>query len=304
VTAPRGSYDPDDVDDHLSYQGLPLWEGFRPMNTMFPNAGPWTIDPRHQPRHHKRVKVEPAMANRMLDARYFEPCAIAARAYHCSNLSASWMPALPAGSRIVKPFWQTEGGLPASADPAAFYSWVPPATGNGPAERQYLVGMHVSEGTGSSTGSQGYLTWGTYWYPIAPGETQTRDGRPIGEVYNPHCFVGGAAERPADLAGTPYAGWHACVQTGNGPCGNPWGPENECEAEPEDDLGCEGCHVLEGKILLPEGAHDPAEPFMVMAWMTLPADLEPDVQACMSLIIDEAALGNAPYEHLAACDDF
>jgi hypothetical protein len=305
VTAPRESYDPDDVDDHIAYLGLPVWEGFLPASVLSPGGPAWVIDPREQPASLKRVKVEPRMANRLQSAGYFEACAIAARSHHCGNLSASWMPHLPVGSRIVKAFWQPQGGLPASANPDAFYSWVPPAANGAVPQRLYLVGMHVSESTGQSAGNDGYLTWGTYWYPVAPGETHTKDGRSIDDVYNPSCFVGGASERPAALAGTPYENWHACVQAGSkGKCGNPWGPRDECEANLEEDLGCVGCHIAAGTIALPEGANNPDEPWMAMGWLTLPGYLAEDVQACMSVILDQEAKGKAPYESLADCEDF
>lgn len=307
VTAVREAYDPNDVDDSMTFLGLPLWEGFRPMVTLLADGVPqWVVDPRLQPRDHKYIKVETPMANRLISGRYFNDCAIAARAHHCHTLAASWMPALPEGSRIVKAFWVPEGSLPASADPNSFYSWLPPADGNQPQPvRQYLVGMHVSVGTGESAGGTGYLTWSTFWSPVAPGETHTRDGRPIGDVYNPNCFVGGAEERPAELAGTPYAGWHACVQTGKKQhCGNPWGPANECVADLTQDQGCERCHVQRGTIQFPEGAQSPAEPWMAMAWLTVPSSIGPAAQACMDLILAKEAEGKAPYEHLADCQDF
>jgi hypothetical protein len=308
VTAPRDAYDPDDVDDNLSYVGLPRWEGFLPMAVLNQTIGAqWVIDPRLQPRNHKGVKVESTMANRLVSGRYFDACAIAARSHHCGNLAASWMPALPAGSHIVKAFWQPLGGLPASADPDSFYSWLAPADGGlSEPTRMYLVGMHVSVGTGESAGgTQGYLTWATFWYPIAPGETQTRDGRPISDVYNPNCFVGGAAERPAELAGTPYAGWHACVQTSpKQQCGNPWGPANECVADLAFDQGCERCHVNQGTIQFPAGANDENEPWMAMAWLTIPSYIGAEAQACMGLILEKELQGKTPYASIANCDDF
>jgi hypothetical protein len=101
-------------------------------------------------------------------------------------------------------------------------------------ERQYLVGLHLSVGTGYGSGGN------------------------LDLVYNPNCFAGGPADRPEDLAGSVWADFHMCVQTQDGqPCGNPWGPIDECVAPLDKDRGCVGCHTDESTITWSPGGSEP-----------------------------------------------
>ena len=290
----------DPVNDHPSYLGLPMWEGFRPMNTLVAaNPAPWTIDPREQNVWQKYIKVEFPLADHMQSRDYFSACAIAARAHYCETFQASWMPALPQGTRILKTFWRTLAELPLTADPNGFYSYAPPQD-----ERRYLVGMHVSVATGTQNSLEGYVSWATFWAPIPAGDTLTKGGTPLDLEFNPSCFSGGPEGRPAELAGTPWGNFHMCVQTGSGDhCGNPWGPFNECAPNPAEDEGCTKCHEREGKINWTHGSHEqPYEPFSVMAWLAVPSDIADDARACMDVIVNEEAEGNHPYQGLVNCD--
>ncbi|MCK6549369.1 dockerin type I repeat-containing protein [Myxococcota bacterium] len=284
----------DPVNDHESYLGLPLWEGFRPMATLSVLEGiqnpDWTIDPRDQSPDFKRTMVETAMSEHMISRDYFDACGIAARAHYCGQeVPKTWMPALPPGSRVVKAFWRPLSELPASVDPAQFYSYDPPGY-----PRQYLVGLNVSVATGNSMGDDSYLEWATFWMPRPQGDTLTKGGEALSKYYNEDCFVGGPQDRPAELAGTVWGNYHLCTQDGDTEhCGNPWGPKNEClpnpgpTLDPTNQEGCEGCHAAQGTFTWTEGA-----------------PIADDARACMSVILAQQAKGKHPYQSGASCEIF
>ncbi len=290
----------DPINDVPEYLGLPAWESFRPIWTLIPGIDkPWHLDPREQTPADKRTLVEVPLAEHLMDRDYFNGCGIAARAQYCSDPKNTWMPVFAPGQRVVKTFWRTQGHLPESADLADFYSYVPPDM-----ERQYLVGMHVSVGTGDGFGGDGYLTWATYWMPKPPGDTRTKSGADLDLDYNPHCFEGGPQDRPAELEGSTWGNFHMCVQKNDGqPCGNPWGPADECEAPIEEDRGCVGCHTDEATITWSPGGSQPGEPLMRMGWLVVPKKaMENDAQACMDVILGGQKKGKTPYESTAYCE--
>ena len=60
----------------------------------------------------------------------------------------------------------------------------------------------------------------------------------------------------------------------------------------------------QGTIQFPAGANDENEPWMAMAWLTIPSYIGAEAQACMGLILEKELQGKTPYASIANCDDF
>ncbi len=234
--------------------GLPAWEDSVPQSALYASANEIANLPHPNDRSvgDKRTMYnfdthEDLRANDYLDA-----CAIAARAAYCEfNGTRDWMPAFRPSAQVYKGFWRTWEDLPASADPNDLYSYDPP---NGP--RQYLVGLHVAYGTGAQIE---YWNWATFWFPDG-NDLLTKGGGLLLFEYNPTCKTGSLANQPQEVTGV-WKNYLMCIDTENdgAPCGNPWGPQDECKAE-----GCRSCH-LNATIDMPPGATPTGE--TSTAWM-------------------------------------
>ena len=271
------------------HQGLPLWESYEPPVL---DVSP---DPRQRTTDEKKILADPLVMI-VIDAFYTDPCEMALRASQCGDdFFRTWMQPFPMGGRILKTFWQPESGLPSSVDASTLYSYDPP----GSTPRQYLVGMHIGWSIGDASGDDtppDYFRWSTFWLP-ANGDTHTKGGAPLSTVYSPHCTVGGGGDRPASLAGTPFASFEMCTDSrlGEEACGNPWEPGECLEGGP---TSCTGCHI--GMAKLGWGGHGTSfdlEPLRV-GWLTTVLGARgPDAVACLADI--ESSPGSFPPEWIA-----
>lgn len=236
------------------FADLPMFESYRPLSSVLPTGffgqEGWIIKPDHQPPAMKRVMLEPGLTSRFQALGYDHPCQLAARRYYCSNFEASWMPRFKTGDRLIKTFWQTRDQLPAGANPDNYYSY---RLYQG--ERYYLVGMHIGVARFFPvSGDEAYFYWITLWVPANAGVTQTHGGEPLEHYYNPHCTVGHGVDQPVELLGTVWRNFAMCTDAapGEGACGNPWGPKDECLP---GGVGhsCTSCHAVQGKMFFGDG---------------------------------------------------
>ncbi|MEQ8276382.1 MAG: dockerin type I domain-containing protein [Deltaproteobacteria bacterium] len=212
--------------------GYPRWEHSVPQHMLY--ASYQEIfdlpQPGDRPVTQKRTMYNGSTHNTLRGNGYLDPCAQAARVSYCFAGLRDSMPAFETDARVYKGFWRTLGELPASADPDDLYSYDPP---DGP--RQYLVGFHISSGTHQVFS---YWNWATFWFPRG-NDTLTKDGNPLQVEYNPTCSTGNFANQPTEVTGV-WKNYVMCMEGENGgtPCGNPWGPQDECKAE-----SCRDCHL-------------------------------------------------------------
>ncbi len=264
--------------------GLPSWESSIPRSVLYdgPNAPAGLPHPADRALGDKSILFSTEAWTDAMAGGYLSACAQAARVAYCNDGSSDWMPPFTPSARIYKAFWRPLGKLPMSADPDALYSYQPPS---GP--RQYLVGLHISSGTGDIIT---YWKWATFWYPRG-NDTLTKDGQPLATTYNPACTSGNQADLPEEVQGV-WRNYHMCVDgVGNGgaPCGNPWGPTDECK-----DTGCRECHI-QTAIALPE---DTINGELSTAWMGS-LTRATAVKECLATIKAGLAQNQKPYFNLA-----
>ena len=253
--------------------GLPIWESYIPLHNAlqgFPGLET-VLPPNQRTPDEKEVMFSSDAFDAIVALGYIDPCTIAARGYYCAStgLEGYQMPKLPDGPGVVKTFWLAASKLPASADPADYYSYQPPA-----GERQYLAGMHVL------TGSNG---WATCWVPKPAGDSLANDGSPL--QYNDFCTVGHGNDQPVELGGV-WANFVMCAQAAAGEenCGNPWGPPDECRMDVLQDFGsCSGCHYQA------TFAPDIGAVGMDLGGLPTLVDI-PDAESCYQLIVLSNAL--------------
>jgi len=189
------------------------------------------VAPEDVPVADKTVLLQPGMADRFISLGYSWGCEMAARMTYCEDaFESTWMPRFKTGDKIVKLFWVPEAQLASGMNKPALYSYVPPD-----GVRQYLVGMHIGVAKFTPYGDpDSYFDWITLWVP------------PAGDLpanYNTLCPTGNNLDKPAALAGSGWGQFVMCTEAGgwdSAPCGNPWGPKNECG---ENGVhGCKDCH--------------------------------------------------------------
>jgi hypothetical protein len=266
--------------------GYPRWEYHTPLSTVF--GGPYVADPSQRHPDDKFIMFTDWSAGWIQHVGYTNPCAIAAQAYYCilSGIGDFWfgqqMPPFHPAARVVKTFWLAEGKLPATANPDHYYSYQPP---QGP--RQYLGGIHLAVSTGNAPS---YFTWGTFWVPKPAGDTTTKDGSPLG--YNNHCVHGHGSDRPQEL-NPAFAHYIMCTDSapGEGNCGNPWAPPDECLT-----MGCDECHRVTGGLT---NLNHPAYSghWMSVAW--LPSFVSSGINVCFDLIVLYNGMGIELHRSLA-----
>lgn len=263
--------------------GMPAWERSVPQS-MFQESW-WDIlnqpVPSNRSVSDKRIMINYDAWQDASNNGYFDPCAQAARVVYCDGYgSDSAMPEFRPSAHVYKGFWRRYDELPASANASDLYSYDPP---DGP--RQYLVGMHVSYSAGDR---QEYFKWATFWFPRGT-DTMTKGGHPLAEIYNPSCSTGSFADQPAGLTGV-WSNYVMCINDENGgtPCGNPWGPTNECSVQT-----CAECHQ---EIRIPFPGQTMLG-WLQLGWMSSLTRSAP-VKACYEEILAGIDAGEEPYVNL------
>lgn len=263
--------------------GLPSFETSIPQSALYdgPSAPMNLSAPADRPVSDKRIMFSADAWSEALGNGYFSACAQAARVAYCLGGHQDWMPAFSDHARVYKGFWRTLGKLPASANPDDLYSYQPP---NGP--RQYLVGLHVNTGTGQIST---YWKWTTFWFPRG-NDTHSKDGQPMSETYNPACSTGSYQDMPQEITGV-WRNYMMCTNSENGgtPCGNPWGPTDECA-----ETTCRDCHVevaIDFPGITPLGE-------LSASWL-LSVTRPGPVKDCYEEIVAGINQGQQPYVNLA-----
>ncbi|MEQ9499482.1 MAG: dockerin type I domain-containing protein [Deltaproteobacteria bacterium] len=263
--------------------GYPRWEHSVPQHMIYESYQDILDMPEPNDRSvtHKRTMYNGATRTDLQLGGYLDACAQAARVSYCPfGGKRDWMPQFGTDAHVYKGFWRTLGELPASADPDDLYSYDPP---DGP--RQYLVGFHLSSGTNAQIT---YWNWATFWFPRG-NDTLTKDGNPLEVEYNPTCTTGNFANQPNEVSGV-WKNYVMCMngEDGGTPCGNPWGPHDECKAE-----SCRTCHL---KVAIDFPGQNPTGELST-AWMgtwTRAAE----VKACFDEIQAGVANNQTPYANL------
>lgn len=262
--------------------GLPNWEASIPQAVLFdgPNAPIGLPAPPDRTVGQKRTMFSTDAWHDALSGGYLSACAQAARVAYCQGGHQDWMPPFSPGARIYKGFWRPLEKLPASANPDDLYSYQPPS---GP--RQYLVGLHISSGTSNIST---YWQWATFWYPRG-NDTHSKDGQPLAQTYNAGCTTGDFADQPQEIKGV-WRNYVMCIngEDGGTPCGNPWGPFDECA-----ETSCRDCHIdfaIDFPGVTPLGE-------LSTAWM-LSLTRSGPVKDCYDTIMAGKAQGQTPYKNL------
>jgi hypothetical protein len=273
--------------------GWPLWEGKPRFESFVPQAHAlahgayvWLSDPDSMSIWDKRTMYEPGLVTGLSELGYRDGCKMAARSHYCEGAESHWMPRFKSGQRMIKTFWVDQHQLPAGSDPSNFYSYDPPGTG-----RKYLVGLHINVTHPYPGFEEFYFRWITLWVPAPPGVTTTIGGESLDKYYNFNCTEGHGFDKPAELTGTIWSRYAMCTNwSGYEPCGNPWGPKNECMLT--GDQGCIGCHATMGRAQL-----GPSVMELELGWLTgLGAQVNAG-KACL----DEILANPGYYENKAAC---
>ena len=115
-------------------------------------------------------------------AFYNITCVPAANFLRCDGNHTWWMAPFPPDAMIIKTFWVEHSKLPASADPADYYSYDPPGEST-----QYLAGMHLN----TKDAEDAEWLWATFWVPAPGGDVATKGGDDLADFYH---FAGVAGQ--------------------------------------------------------------------------------------------------------------